>query len=143
MGEKEAAPKDSTTISVRLTPVFGITIPVIIRVGETNATVSLSNLGLDFVDDTIPRISMTFNRTGNMSVYGDISVEYVSTQGKITRVGIASGVAVYTPNNMRMFRMSLATSKDINYRAGTLRVIYSAPSDVKPVRYTEAEIALK
>ena len=32
LGEKEAA-VDSTTISVRLTPVFGITIPVIIRVG--------------------------------------------------------------------------------------------------------------
>jgi P pilus assembly chaperone PapD len=38
LGEEEK-PKDTTTISVRLTPVFGITIPVIIRIGESTAKV--------------------------------------------------------------------------------------------------------
>ena len=102
LGEEEAS-KDTTSISVRLIPIFGITIPAIIRSGETNATVKLSDLSLELVNDTLPRISMVFNRTGNMSVYGDISVDHISTQGKITRVGIANGVAVYTPNVKRRF----------------------------------------
>ena len=35
---------DTTTISVTLTPIFGITIPVIIRNGESTAKVTLSDL---------------------------------------------------------------------------------------------------
>ncbi len=141
LGEK-AEVKDSSSISVRLTPIFGITIPVIIRIGEPTTRVSLTNLSLETVNDTIPKFSFVFNRSGNMSVYGDISVDYISTQGKLTRVGIANGVAVYTPNTRREFQFDLNKVPGVNFHEGTLRVIYSAPSDVKPVRYAEAELAL-
>lgn len=141
LGEKEQV-KDTTTISVMLTPVFGITIPVIIRVGESTARVTISDLGLEMVNDTIPRFSMVFNRTGNMSVFGDLTVDHISTQGKITRVGIANGVAVYTPNTRRRFQFNLSNIPGVNFRTGTLRVIYLASSDVKPVRLAEAELPL-
>ncbi len=142
LGEEEA-PTDSTTISVRLTPVFGITIPVIIRVGESTVKVTLSDLSFEMVNDTIPTIRLVFNRTGNMSVFGDITVDHISTQGKITRVGIANGVAVYTPNTRRRFQFNLNRVPGVDFRTGTLRVIYSAPSDVKPLRYAEAELPLQ
>ncbi len=141
LGEEDKV-KDTTTISVRLTPIFGITIPVIIRVGESTAKVTLSDLAFKTVNDTIPYLSMTFNRTGNMSVYGDLTVDYISPGGKITRAGIANGVAVYTPNTIRRFQFNLNKVPGINFSTGTLRVIYSAPSDVKPVRYAEAELKL-
>jgi hypothetical protein len=141
LGEEEAS-MDTTTISIRLIPIFGITIPAIIRSGETNAGVTLSDLSFELVNDTLPKISMVFNRTGNISVYGDISVDYISTQGKITRVGIANGVAVYTPNTKRRFQFNLNNVVGVNFKTGTLRVIYSASSDVKPVRLTEAELPL-
>jgi hypothetical protein len=141
LGESEKI-KDTTTISVRLVPVFGITIPVIIRVGEPNVKVTLTNLAFKNVNDTIPEFSFVFNRTGNMSVYGDIAVDYISTQGKITRVGIANGVAVYTPNTIRHFRFNLNRVPGVDFTSGTLRVIYSAPSDVRPERYAEAELPL-
>jgi hypothetical protein len=141
LGEAEAA-SDTTTISVKLTPVFGITIPVIIRIGDNSSKVSLSDLSFLAVNDTIPRVSMTFNRTGNMSVYGDISVDHVSTSGKITRVGVANGIAVYTPNSIRRFQFNLNKVPGIDFKSGTLRIIYSAPSDVKPARYAEAELLL-
>lgn len=142
LGEKEAA-IDTTSITVRLTPIFGITIPVIIRVGESTAKVTLSDLALDIVSDTIPSFNLVFNRTGNMSVYGDLAVDHISPQGKITRVGIANGVAVYTPNTTRKFRFNLNKVPGVDFRSGQLRVIYSTPSDVKPVRYAEAELTLR
>jgi P pilus assembly chaperone PapD len=142
LGEEEAV-RDTTTISVRLIPVFGITIPVIIRVGETSAKVTLSDLAFEVVNDTIPRISLVFNRKGNISIYGDLAVDHISTQGKITRVGTANGVAVYTPNSIRRFQFNLNKVPGVDFRAGTLRVIYSAPSDVKPIRYAEAELVLQ
>jgi len=142
LGEKEEA-KDTTSISVMLTPVFGITIPVIIRVGESTAKVTLSDLGFEIVNDTIPRFSMVFNRSGNMSVFGDLTVDHISTQGKITRVGMANGVAVYTPNTKRRFQFNLNKVPGVDFRTGTLRVIYTASSDVKPVRLAEKELPLK
>ncbi len=141
LGEEEKL-RDTTNISVRLTPIFGITIPVIIRIGESTTKVSLTDLTFKTLNDTIPVISFVFNRTGNMSVYGDITVDYISTLGKITRVGIANGVAVYTPNTIRQFQFNLNRVPGVDFRSGTLRIIYSSPSDVKPVRYAEAELTL-
>jgi hypothetical protein len=100
-------------------------------------------MGLDMVNDTIPRVRMVFNRAGNISVYGDLTVDHISKQGKITRVGIANGVAVYTPNTIRRFQFNLNKVPGVDFRSGTLRVIYSAPSDVRPVRYSEAELLLR
>ena len=141
LGEEETI-RDTTTISVRLTPIFGITIPLIIRSGESSARVSLSDLSFEMGSDNNPYIRMVFNRTGNMSVYGDLTIDYISTDRKISRVGIANGIAVYTPNTIRKFRFNLNNIPGVDFTAGTLRVIYSAPSDVKPVRYTEAELIL-
>jgi P pilus assembly chaperone PapD len=142
LGEKEKA-KDTTTISVMLTPVFGITIPAIIRVGESTARVAFSDLRFEMANDTTPRFTLVFNRSGNMSVFGDITVDHISIQGKITRVGIANGVAVYTPNTKRRFQFNLNRVPGVDFRTGTLRVIYTASSDVKPVRLAEAELPLK
>ena len=141
LGEQEKV-KDTTAISVRITPVFGITIPLIIRKGESTTRVTLSDLVFDITDESVPRISFVFNRTGNMSIYGDITVDHISPQGKITRVGAANGVAVYTPNTIRKFQFSLNKIPGVDFNTGNIRVIYSAPSDVKPVRYAETEITL-
>jgi hypothetical protein len=142
LGEEEEALPDQSSISVKLIPVFGITIPAIIRVGQPEVTVTLSDLALTFAGDTMPRLKMTFNRSGNFSVYGDLVVDHVSDQGKRTRVGMANGFAVYTPNVRRDFELSLAVLTDIDYRTGRLVLTYSAPSDVKPEKYAEAELLL-
>jgi hypothetical protein len=141
LGEEEV-PADSTTISVKLTPIFGITIPVIIRVGDNTAKVALTEPSFQIINDTIPRVSLIFNRTGNMSVYGDLTVDHISAQDKITRVGVANGIAVYTPNIIRRFMFNLNKIPGIDYKSGSLRIIFSAPSDVKPVRYAEVELKL-
>lgn len=142
LGEKDEV-RDTTTISVKLTPIFGITIPVIIRVGESTTKVTITDPSLDLNSDTVPKLNLTFNRTGNMSVYGDLAVDHISLQGKTTRVGIANGVAVYTPNTIRRFQLNLNRLPGIDYNSGTLRIRYSAPSDVKPTRYAETELLLK
>lgn len=142
LGEEEAV-KDTTAISVKLTPIFGITIPVIVRVGESTTKVTLSDLSLTMVNDTLPRLRLVFNRIGNMSVYGDLGVDYISTDGKTTRIGSANGVAVYTPNQIRRFQFNLTKVAGVNFNKGKLRITYSAPSDVKPARYAEGELTLQ
>ncbi len=142
LGEEEVAVADPNAISVMLTPVFGITIPAIVRVGESTAKVTISGISLDRQTDTVPRLSLTFNRTGNFSVFGDLAVDHISAQGKVTRVGAANGIAVYTPNKLRRFRFNLNNIEGVDLGSGKLRLTFSAPSDVKPEKYAEAEIIL-
>jgi len=142
LGEEETV-KDSTSISVRLTPVFGITIPAIIRIGESNTKVTLSDLALDIAEDATPALRLKFNRTGNFSVYGDLAVDHVSPQGTVTRVGAANGIAVYTPNLARRFQFNLSKVPGVDFRSGKLLVRFSASSDVKPAKLAEAELLLR
>lgn len=142
LGEQPAVQDDQQTISIKLIPVFGITIPVIIRVGEPTATVTLSDLILTYDNDTLPRLSLLFNRSGNYSVYGDLEVDHISPSGSVTMVGLAKGVAVYTPNSTRKFALNLH-NRDVDYRSGKLVVTFSAPSDVKPEKYAEVELVLR
>jgi hypothetical protein len=141
LGEAEPV-ADTNTISVRITPVFGITIPVIIRTGESTTKVVLSDLSLDLSGLSGPVLKMVFNRTGNMSVYGDLSIDHISPDGRTTRVGIANGVAVYTPNTIRRFLLNLNKVPGVDLNTGKLHVTFSAPSDVKPMRYAETELIL-
>lgn len=143
LGDPAAVAKDTAAVAINLVPTFGITIPVIIRVGENNAKVSLSNLGFENVSDTVHRLKMTFNRTGNMSVYGDIDVTYVSPQGKSTPVGVVRAIAVYTPLESRLFSMNLDNVKGIDFRSGKLHVTYLSSGDTKPAKLAEADLILK
>jgi len=138
----EEKPKDSTTLSVKLTPIFGITIPVIIRTGETSAKVTLSDLSFQMMD-TLPRLNLAFNRTGNISVYGDLVVNYVPTAGKATQVGTIRGIAVYTPNLVRRIKIDLTRVAGVDYHTGKLQVTYSAQAEAKKAKFAEAELILK
>lgn len=140
LGEETLA--DSTAIGIRLIPIFGITIPIIIRVGDLDLSVDLADISLDTKSDTIPNLSVTFTRTGNKSVYGDMTVNWVSGNESI-EVGVVRGIAVYTPNKLRRFNMQLRKPEGVDYSKGKLIIKYQAPSDLKPEVYAEREIALQ
>ena len=134
--------KDSTAIGVKLVPIFGITVPVIIRSGESTMKVTVSDLNLEIIGDTIPRLKFSFNRSGNVSAYGDLKVEYISDLGISRQVGIIKGIAVYTPNPVRKFQMDLENKNMAEYHKGKLKITFSSQSETKPEKYTEAELKL-
>ncbi len=142
LGEEDTK-KDSSAVSVKLVPIFGITIPVIIRVGPSTTQVTLSDLKMEYVNDTTNRLEVKFNRTGNMSVYGDLKVVYTSPSGKDIQVGIVNGIAVYTPNAARRFTVDLENNPKVDYHKGSLKVTYLGQSDTRPEKYAEAVIQLQ
>ncbi len=141
LGERESL-NDSNTISVKLVAVFGISIPVIIRSGENNAAVSLSDASFRQAKDTLPTVKFTFNRTGNMSVYGDVAVDYISPEGKTIRVGSAKGLAVYTPTLKRNFNLELIQAPGVDFHKGTLHLTYSYDA-AKNEKLAEERIVLR
>ncbi|WP_295792296.1 hypothetical protein [Mucilaginibacter sp.] len=141
LGEKDTVNKPKT-ITIKLIAVFGIAVPVIIKNGSSTTITKLSDLSLKVAADTKPILSMNINRTGNMSVYGDITVNYISPKGVTTQVGLVNGLSVYTPNTLRKFQMILDSSSQINYHSGKLQIIYAAQADAKPAKFAESELLL-
>ncbi|HMI02271.1 MAG TPA: hypothetical protein VK541_07305 [Pedobacter sp.] len=136
-------PDSSTkTISVHLVPIFGIAIPVIIRNGITTTKVTLIAADLQISTTGIPQLKMTFGRLGNVSVYGDIKVNHISAQGKATKVGLAKGFAIYTPNAGRQFILNLDKDAIADYHKGKLHIIFISPSDSKAEIIAEKELIL-
>ena len=141
LGEDEL--NDTTSIGIRLIPIFGITIPIIARVGELPLNVGLTDLTLDTKSDTIPNLAITFTRTGDKSVFGDLIVNWIAPSGESIEVGIVRGIAVYTPNQIRRFNMKLRNLKTVDYSRGKLIVKYQAPNDLKSEVYAEQELIIK
>jgi len=136
----EGNPAKDSSISVQLVPIFGISIPTIIKIGESSATVNLANLNFKMVNDTLPTLQWSFSRSGNMSVYGDVNVNHISPQGKITPVGMVKGVSVYTPTAQRNFNLVLNNKPGIDFLDGKLHLVYS-DQNLK-TKLAEAELML-
>jgi hypothetical protein len=64
------------------------------------------------------------NRSGNMSVYGELSVEHISPEGLKTEIGKVKGLAVYTPNTKREFAFKLQNPEMVDLNKGKLNITY-------------------
>jgi P pilus assembly chaperone PapD len=107
---QETAPRDTAApkgISIKLTPIYGIAIPLIIRHGETAAKVSIVDPTLDGATNTL---RFRLERSGNQSVYGDLQASVLPTHGAPVKLAEASGLAVYTPNASRRVTLPLVRS---------------------------------
>lgn len=129
LGEESKPVKDSS-ISVKLVPSFGLTIPTIIRIGDGKSTASISDLKFEHEENRDENyVSFTLHRTGNFSLYGDIKVLYSTADNKDTQeLTVAKGFAVYTPNSIRRVKLSLPISKTSNLAKGKITVIYTNPA---------------
>ncbi|MFN7970844.1 MAG: hypothetical protein U0166_00580 [Acidobacteriota bacterium] len=116
----------ASAMSIELTPVYGICIPLIVRQGETEATVSLSNMRLISASakDAAPRLAFTIHRHGNRSVYGDLQATALGPDGKARVIGLQKGLAVYVPNATRNVDMPLALALDARAIASTIHLSY-------------------
>jgi len=114
---------DTGGVKVSLTPIFGISIPVIIRAGAQEAEAGLADVTVNR-SGSKPAIDLVFTRAGGASVYGDLVVSHISPAGVETQVGIAKGIAVYTSVARRKFRLELEGASAVDMSAGKLRLRY-------------------
>ena len=113
--------------SVKLVPIYGVSIPVIVRHGETSAAATLSELALvpPAGAEATPTLRFRIRRTGNESIYGNLTVTFVPAGGKPMVVGMANGVAVYVPNAARSAGIALHAPAGVALRNGRLHLAYA------------------
>lgn len=136
-------PQADTTFSVKLRPVYGFSIPIIIRKGADSTKITMDEVVVGKRNDTTYFVRCTLHRTGNMSAYGGITVNYTDDLGKTTEVGIIKGVAVYTPNTKRTVEFNLDPSKPYTYQTGKLTLKYVDETGARPIEWASATLDIK
>jgi P pilus assembly chaperone PapD len=126
----QSVESSGTGATVRLIPVFGIAVPIIIRHGKVSYDMSLSDLA--FVPGTaeqpMPKIRFKLNRTGNRSSYGDLTAT-LTADGKDVVLSQIFRLAVYTPNPSRTVEMTLRVPDGVKLSGNTLKVSYKTIAD--------------
>jgi len=79
-------------LQFQLTPIYGVTIPVIVRLGNLQATAGISNVALNKSDGK-STIDLDLTRSGSRSTFGEVRVLKAGVKDPIA---IQKGVAVYT-----------------------------------------------
>jgi P pilus assembly chaperone PapD len=79
-------------VQFKLTPIYGVTIPVIVRLGNLQATAGIADIHLEQKDGA-PFVDLDLVRSGARSIYGEVRVLKAGLKDPIA---IQKGVAVYT-----------------------------------------------
>jgi hypothetical protein len=125
-------------VSIALTPIYGITIPVIVRVGALGAS---AEIGEARVEDTVdgPAFAFDLARTGNRSVYGDIEV---TRPGLAEPLLLARGIAVYPEVGQR--KVSLRVPPELAAKLkGPVKIRYSEDREIGGGTIDEADRVVK
>ncbi|WP_118858119.1 molecular chaperone [Sphingomonas mesophila] len=84
-------PAQSSTVAFQLIPIYGVTIPVIVRLGKVEAKAAIADVRHVTGKDG-EGVSLTLSRSGNRSLFGEVRVLKAGVKDP---VAIAKGVAIY------------------------------------------------
>ncbi|MBJ7502066.1 MAG: molecular chaperone [Sphingopyxis sp.] len=136
--EAVAAKSAGAGVSIALTPIYGITIPVIVRVGALGAEASIGEAWVSQGADG-SAFNFDLSRTGGRSVYGDIEV---TRPGVSEPLLVARGVAVYPEVGAR--KVSLRVPDELAAKLkGPVRIRYSEDREIGGGTIDEADRMVK
>jgi P pilus assembly chaperone PapD len=133
-----ASGEETKGLQLRLIPIYGVTIPVIVRLGNLDAKSGIANVKLENKDGK-PAIGLELSRTGTRSTYGEVRVLKAGVKDPIA---IQKGVAVYTEINGRHVALPI----DDKFRAqatGPVTVQYLETNDDGPRTVAETQVVLR
>ena len=139
-----AAPGDGPPrLGVRIQPIFGVTVPVIVRHGKLQASGRLDGLQLaPGAGDEPPLLRAEIHRDGERSLYGSVQAHWLPEHGEAVEVGRMNGVAVYTPNRSRPFSLPLEFPSGVVPNDGRLKLRYVEPESAGSSLIAEAGLVL-
>ena len=131
-------PKASSGLAFQLIPIYGVTIPVIVRLGNLTAKAGIADVhpvGKPGAD----AVSMQISRQGERSIYGEIRVIKAGVKDP---VAMTKGVAIYPEINGRTIVVPRA--KDYaGALAGPVTVQFFENSDTGPILAAETSAVLR
>lgn len=114
-----------TGVSISLTPIYGVTIPIIVRQGNLVATAAIANPRLESAGDE-HALRFDLSKQGNRSVYGEIVVERPGAAEPLLQ---ARGIAIYAERDSRVVTIPISADMAAAMR-GPVTVRYIEDRDV-------------
>jgi hypothetical protein len=124
-------------VAFQLRPIYGVTIPVIVRLGNLEAKAALSNIR-KVTDEGKPAVALDISRNGSRSTFGEIRVFKAGVEKPIA---VAAGIAVYTEIGQRSVTIPIEPAQAA-YATGQVTVQYVEPTDTGPVTIAETSAVL-
>lgn len=118
------ASNDSKGLSIKLIPIYGVVIPIIVRRGNLQASAKITEAHLE-VKPNASLLDFTLQRSGTRSVYGNI---------RVVRAGLAKplyeakGIAVYAELDQRTVAFPISPEQAAALK-GPVTVEYREPDD--------------
>ncbi|WP_416226797.1 molecular chaperone [Qipengyuania sp. ASV99] len=106
-------------VSIQLIPIYGVTIPIIVRHGRVEAQVAISQPSIVQGEDG-PELAMTISRAGASSTYGTLKVTKPGVEEPIV---LLRGLAVYPELSERQVRVLLTPEQAASF-TGQIRIEY-------------------
>ncbi len=110
-------------ISIKLIPIYGISIPVILRGKDAQAKGEFRNISFK-KDSNGVNIIFDVTRTGNRSLFGEVEVTWVRENEKPVKVGVIRNFAVYPPIDHRLGRIRLQLPDEFKSGEGQFRLVF-------------------
>jgi P pilus assembly chaperone PapD len=120
----EAAP-DAKDVKIELVPLYGVTIPVIVRKGDLKVTAALANARLARDEDGAV-LEIDASRSGQRSVHGEFRV---SKPGQATPLVVQKGIAIYPEINGRKISLELSDAEAAAVRGDVVIGYYETPEN--------------
>lgn len=114
---EEAGKSDG--VAIQLIPIYGVTIPIIVRHGKVEAQVAINQPRVVQTQDG-PQLALTLSRSGDSSTYGELRV---TKAGLSEPVVISRGLAIYPELGSREVMIPLTEEQAANMN-GQLRFEY-------------------
>lgn len=139
-------PADVTTNAptVQIKMLAGITVPVFVRQGKLTSAASITDAKLARLGSNQLNVSLTLNREGNRSLYGNFDFVCLSGEGEKT-IHQVRGIAVYTEIARRTLDFTMPVPAQGAEFCTSMRVTYlSDPQDpvLKGAKMAEVVLAL-
>lgn len=106
-------------LTIRLTPIYGLTIPLIVRKGQLTVGATISNPAVERTAEGA-FLTLDMARTGNRSIYGELRI---MAPGVREPVFLTRGIAIYPERDTRSVRLPLSEEQAARLR-GRLIVEY-------------------
>jgi len=117
---------DQQGVGVRIIPRFGISIPVILRIGETSVSAGLQDFAIATLREGGRAIALTITRTGNRSSFGDLVISAPNAKKPVAQ---AKGIGVYTEVDRRRVELPIDPSLDPRLTAHGARLTVTYTDD--------------
>lgn len=123
---------------IRLIPIYGVTIPIIVRHGNLSATAAIANPRI-VTEEGAQAIAFDLSRQGERSTYGQVTITRPGVDVPLAR---ARGVAVYPEIGHRTVTLPVSEQFQGSI-AGPVRIQYREPDSVGGGLIAEVEAVLR